>query len=73
MTNKLGLEEALKKVARSRRVTVNQHRAERSTVRPAQRGNANEEFSEPPSADTVLCVVILIALAVISFFALKWL
>jgi hypothetical protein len=69
MSNKLGLEEALRKLARSRRMKVNQEHVE---VRPAHRANANEEFSEPLSVNTLLCVGILVALALIDFVASKW-
>ena len=73
MNRKLDLYEALRKLAHSRRVTISWDRIERTKVRPAHQANANDEFSEPPSADTTLCVGILIILAFIDFFALKWL
>jgi hypothetical protein len=73
MTKKLNLDEALRKLARSQRVLVKNDHAKSTRVSPARRADANEEFSEPPSASTALCVVILIALALIDFFALKWL
>jgi hypothetical protein len=73
MTNKLGLEEALRKLARSRRIPVSPDRSGGVKVRPAHRSNANEEFSDPPSADTALCVSILIILALIDFVAFRWL
>jgi hypothetical protein len=73
MTDKLGLEEALKKLARSRRGPGKLYGKEGSKVPPAHQANANEEFSELPSADTALCVGILIVLALIDFFAVRWL
>jgi hypothetical protein len=73
MTSKLSLEEALSKLARSRHAAVERARSVRSKVRSAHRTNANEEFSEPPSADLALCVVgILIALTLIDWFAVRW-
>lgn len=73
MTSKLSLEEALRKLARSRRATVERARSERSKVRSAHRASANEEFDEPPSADAALCVGILVVLALIDWFAVRWL
>ena len=52
---------------------ANRDRTERSKVKSAHRSNANEEFSEPPFANTALIVGILIALGLIDFFAMKWL
>jgi hypothetical protein len=47
MTDKLGLEEALRKLARSsRRSAVKPDRNERAIVRSAHRANGNEEFHE---------------------------
>ena len=73
MTNKLGLEEALRKLARSRRAAVKRERNQRTVVKSAHRANANEEFNEPPSAGLAWSVAILIALALIDWFAVKWL
>ena len=73
MTNKLGLEEALRKLARSRRAAVKRERNQRSAVKSAHRANANEEFNEPPSAGLAWSVAILIALALIDWFAVRWL
>jgi hypothetical protein len=72
MTNKLGLEEALRKLAGYRRAAaVKREQNQRSEVRPAHRANANEEFQEPPSADPAWCVGILIALALIDWFVAR--
>ena len=73
MTRKSGVEEALRRLARAGRVKANRDSTERLQVKPAHRSDANEEFSDPPSANTALCVGILIALALIDFFAMKWL
>jgi hypothetical protein len=73
MTDKLGLEEALRKLARSsRRAALKRDRAP-SSVKSAHRANGNEEFHEQPSAGLVWCLVALIALALIDWFAAKWL
>jgi hypothetical protein len=73
MTDKFGLEEALRKLARSRRAAVKRERNQRSVVKSAHRVNANEEFHEPPSADLAWCGGILIVLALIDWFAVRWL
>jgi hypothetical protein len=72
MTNKLGLEEALGKLARSRRAAAGKRdRNDRFKVKSAHRANANEEFHEPPSADLAWCIGILIVLALIDWFAVR--
>lgn len=73
MIKKLGLEEALRELARARRVRANLDRTERLKVKSAHRSDANDEFSEPPFTNTALIVGILIALGLIDFFAMKWL
>ena len=72
MTEQLSLEKALKRLARSRHTVVKRGLKDRAKARPAHRTNANEEFSESRSANTALCFGILIVLAVIDFFVLKW-
>jgi hypothetical protein len=72
MTNNSGLKEALRKLARSRRAApVKRERNQLSEVKSAHQANANEEFQEPPSADLAWCVGILIALALIDWFAVR--
>jgi hypothetical protein len=44
---------------------------EPTEVKSAHQANANEEFQEPPSADLAWCVGILIALALIDWFAVR--
>lgn len=73
MTGKLGLEEALRKLARSRRAAVKRDRNDRFKVSSAHRADANEEFREPPSADLAWGVGIAIALALIDWFAVRYL
>jgi hypothetical protein len=74
MTNKIGLEEALRKLATTRRAAaVKRERNQRSEVKSAHRASANEEFHEPPSADLAWCVGILFALALIDWFAVRYL
>jgi hypothetical protein len=73
MTGKLGLEEALRKLARSRRAGVKRVRNQRSEVKSAHRANANEEFHEPPPADLAWSVTILIVLVLADWFAVRWL
>lgn len=67
------MEEALRRLARAGRVKANRDRTAHFKIKPAHRSDANKEFSEPPFANTALCVCILIALALIDFFAMKWL
>jgi hypothetical protein len=72
MTNKIDLEEALRELARTRRAAaVKRERNQRSEVKSAHRANADEEFHEPPSTDLAWCVGILIALALIDWFAVR--
>jgi hypothetical protein len=73
MTNKLSLQEALKKLARYRHAVVKRDRNDRFKVRPAHRADANDEFYEQPSADMAWFVGALAALTLISWFAVKWL
>jgi hypothetical protein len=72
MTNESGLEEILRKLARSRRAgAVKRDRNQRSGVKSAHRANANEEFHDPPSADLAWCASVLIVLALIDWFAVR--
>ena len=73
MTKRLSLEEALRKLARSRRIVAKQDHGNGAKVQPARSDDVNAEFGEAPTADTALCIVFLAALALIDFFALKWL
>jgi hypothetical protein len=72
MTNKLSLQEALKKLAGSRRAVVKRDRNDRFKVRSAHRTDANVEFHEQPSAEMAWFVGALAALALIDWFA-RWL
>jgi hypothetical protein len=71
MTDKLSLDEALTKLARSRRAIVKRDRNDHFRVRSAHRADANEEFQEQPSADTAWFVGALIALTLIDWFAVS--
>jgi len=71
MTDKISLEEALKKLARSRPVAVK--RDDRFKVKPAHRTDANDEFHEQPSADLAWCIGAVAALTLIDWFAVRWL
>ena len=72
MTNESGLEETLRKLARSRRAgAVKRDRDQRCEVKSAHRADANEEFHEPPSADLAWCVGVLIVLTLIDWFAVR--
>jgi hypothetical protein len=73
MIRRLSLEEALKELARARRVKANRKHTEYVSLKPARLANANEEFGEPPSTDKILSVGILIALTLVDLIAVKWL
>jgi len=73
MPKKLGLEESLRQLARARRVKANRDHPEPPKIKPAHRSDVNEEFGEPPFANTALCIGILIALALIDWFAVRYL
>jgi hypothetical protein len=73
MTDKLSLQEALKKLAGSRQAVVKRDRDDHFTVRPAHRADANDEFHEQPPADMAWFVGVLAALTLIDWFAVRWL
>jgi hypothetical protein len=68
---KLGVEEALQELARSRTVSV-QSKSERPfAVRLAHRTDGNAEFGEPPGDGLKWGIAALIAFALIDWFAVK--
>lgn len=73
MTDKLSLEAALKKLARSRPAAVKRDRIDRFKVVPAHRADANDEFHEQPSAHLAWHIGAAAALTLIAWFAMRWL
>jgi hypothetical protein len=68
---KLSLEEALRKLAKSRTVAGKGERWRSSGVRVAHRINGNEEFQEQPAAELAWGLMALIVFSLIDWFATK--
>jgi hypothetical protein len=68
---KLGVEEALRELARSRTVAVQSESEKPFAVRPAYRTDGNAEFEEPPGDGLKWGIAALIALALIDWFSVK--
>jgi hypothetical protein len=68
---KLGVEEALRELARSRSVAVKSEYERPSGARPAHRTDGNAEFEEPPGDGLKWGIAALIAFALIDWFAVK--
>jgi hypothetical protein len=68
---KLGVEQALRELARSRTVAVKSGSERSSAVRPAYRTDGNAEFEEPPGDGLKWGIAALIAFALIDWFAVK--
>jgi hypothetical protein len=67
----LGVEEALRELARSRAVAVKSKSERPSAVRPAYRTDGNAEFAEPPGDGLKWGIAALIAFALIDWFVVK--
>jgi hypothetical protein len=68
---KLGLEDALIELARSRTVAAKSKSARSTAVRPAYRTDGNAEFREPPSEELKWGTAALIVFGLIDWFAVK--
>jgi hypothetical protein len=67
----LGVDEALRELARSRTVAVKSKSERPSAVRPAYRTDGNAEFRESPREGLEWGIAALIAFALIDWFAVK--
>jgi hypothetical protein len=70
-TRKLGVEEALEELARSRTVAVKSESERPFAVRLAYRSDGNAEYEEPRSDGLRWGIAALIVFALIDWFAVK--